>query len=248
MKKIIPILFISLLLGQETIDRDPIFIPGEEYKYDLFVDFIKVGPDLIKLGSASLNTKEIESINGKEAYHLNFVVRTSKVGDIIYKIRDKIDVWVDVETLTVVKQVKKLREGNRKRESTTIVKGNVATTNNKEYDVPKNVLDPYSLIMILKNENIGEKDSKVFTILDGKKIREIEIQNIGIKTVRTPAGKFESYTYKPLHNGKSALKNKGDIQVSYGLVNDRAVPVKISLKLNNGVIVLKLKKSSNIIN
>jgi hypothetical protein len=110
------------------------------------------------------------------------------------------------------------------------------------------VLDPYSLIMILKNENIGEKDSKVFTILDGKKIREIEIQNIGIKTVRTPAGKFESYTYKPLHNGKSALKNKGDIQVSYGLVNDRAVPVKISLKLNNGVIVLKLKKSSNIIN
>ena len=119
-------------MGQETIDKDPIFIPGEEYKYDLFVDFIKVGPDLIKLGSASLNTKEIESINGKEAYRLNFVVRTSKVGDIIYKIRDKIDVWVDVETLTVVKQVKKLREGNRKRESTTIVKGNVATTNTFE--------------------------------------------------------------------------------------------------------------------
>ena len=248
MKKIIPIFFISFLLCQATIDNDPIFIPGEEYKYDLFVDFIQVGPDLIKLGSASLNTKEIEKINGKEAYRFSFVLRTSKVGDILYKIRDKIDVWVDVETLTVVKQVKKLREGNRRRESTTIVEGNTAKTGNKEYEVPKNVLDPYSLIMILKNENIGEKDSKVFTILDGKKIREIEIQNIGIKTVRTPAGKFDSYTYKPLHNGKSALKNKGDIQVSYGLVNSRTVPVKISLKVNNGIIVLKLKKSSNIIN
>ena len=35
MKKIIPIFFISFLLGQAMIDNDPIFIPGEEYKYDL---------------------------------------------------------------------------------------------------------------------------------------------------------------------------------------------------------------------
>ena len=248
MKKIIPIFFISFILGQAMIDNDPIFIPGEEYKYDLFVDFIQVGPDLIKLGSASLNTKEIEKINGKEAYRFSFVLKTSKVGDILYKIRDKIDVWVDVETMTVVKQVKKLREGNRRRESTTIIEGNTAKTGDKEYEVPNNVLDPYSLIMVLKDADIEEKESKIFTILDGKKIREIEIQNIGVKTVRTPAGKFDSYTYKPIHNGKSALKNKGDIQVSYGLVNSRTVPVKISLKLNNGVIVLKLKKSSNIIN
>ena len=36
MKKIISIFFISFILGQATIDKDPIFIPGEEYKYDLF--------------------------------------------------------------------------------------------------------------------------------------------------------------------------------------------------------------------
>ena len=46
----------------------------------------------------------------------------------------------------------------------------------------------------------------------------------------------------------SALKNKGDMQISYGIINNRTVPVKISLKLSKGVIVLKLKKSSNIIN
>jgi hypothetical protein len=102
--------------------------------------------------------------------------------------------------------------------------------------------------MILKNEDILESQSKKFTILDGGKVREIEIQNIGIKTVRTPAGKFDAYTYTPLHNGKSALKNKGDMQISYGIINNRTVPVKISLKLSKGVIVLKLKKSSNIIN
>jgi len=38
------------------------------------------------------------------------------------------------------------------------------------------------------------------------------------------------------------------MQISYGIINNRTVPVKISLKLSKGVIVLKLKKSSNIIN
>ena len=62
MYKILPILFISFLLGQIPSLKEPSFIPGEEYKYDLFVDLIKVGPDLVKLGSATLSTKKIETI------------------------------------------------------------------------------------------------------------------------------------------------------------------------------------------
>jgi len=248
MYKILSILFISFLLGQSTPSSEPSFIPGEQYKYDLFVDLIKVGPDLVKLGSATLSTKKIEIINGQKAYHLNFSVKTSKIGDMLFKIRDTIDVWVNTESLELIQQTKKLREGSRKSKSFTTIKGNVARTNDKEYIVPENIFDPYALIMILKNEDILESQSKKFTILDGGKVREIEIQNIGIKTVRTPAGKFDAYTYKPLHNGKSALKNKGDMQISYGIINNRTVPVKISLKLSKGVIVLKLKKSSNIIN
>ena len=247
MKKIIILLFMSFLLGQTSLEKSPSFVPGEEYKYDLFVDLIKIGPDLIKLGSATLSIKNIEMINGREAYHLNFSVKTSKLGDALYKIRDTIDVWVDTESLGLIKQVKKLRERNTRRESTTIIEGNKAITNGKEYTIPDNIFDPYALIMILKNENILEKESKKFTTLDEGKVREIEIQNIGMKTIRTPAGKFDAYTYKPLHNGRSALKNKGDMQISYGTINNRTVPVKISLKLSKGVIVLKLKKSKNII-
>ena len=84
MKKIIPILFISLLLGQETIDRDPIFIPGEEYKSGAFSKTItqdnKIGfrvpnyPFLIKLLSSykkpitttSINTTGQEPLNNPD--------------------------------------------------------------------------------------------------------------------------------------------------------------------------------------
>ena len=248
MKKIIILLLMSFLIGQAPTEKEASFIPGEQYKYALFVDFIKIGPNLIKLGSATLSTKKMEIVDGKNAYHLSFSVKTSKVGDALYKIRDTIDVWVDAESGQLIKQVKKLREGSRKSTSVTTIKGNKAITNEKEYAIPENVFDPYALIMILKNEDIPEQGSKKFTILDGGKVREIEIQNIGLNTIRTPAGKFNAYTYKPLNNGKSVLKNKGDIQVSYGMINGRTVPIKISLKLSKGVIVLKLKKSSNVIN
>ena len=99
-----------------------------------------------------------------QAYHLNFSVKTSKIGDALYKIRDTVDVWVDTESLQLIKQVKKLRERNIRRESTTTIQGNKATTNGKEYTIPENIFDPYALIMILKNENILEKESKKFTI------------------------------------------------------------------------------------
>ena len=160
MYKILSILFISFLLGQSAPSNEPSFIPGEQYKYDLFVDLIKVGPDLVKLGSATLSTKKIEIINGQKAYHLNFSVKTSKIGDMLFKIRDTIDVWVNTESLELIQQTKKLREGSRKSKSFTTIKGNVASTNDKEYIVPENIFDPYALIMILKNEDILESQSK----------------------------------------------------------------------------------------
>ena len=107
--------------GQSTPSNEPSFIPGEQYKYDLFVDLIKVGPDLVKLGSATLSTKKIEIINGQKAYHLNFSVKTSKIGDMLFKIRDTIDVWVNTESLELIQQTKKLREGSRKSKSFTTI-------------------------------------------------------------------------------------------------------------------------------
>ncbi len=248
MKKILFILLIGALFGQVEPNKQPSLMPGENYKYDLYVDFISLGPDLIKLGTATLSTEKIEVVNDKNAYHLKFSVKTSKVGDIIYKIRDVINIWIDTKTLTVLKQTKKLREGNLRREYVTIVNENKAITNGKEYMIPDNIYDPYALILMLKDEKIPVGESKKFKTIDSGKFREIEIMNIGSKTIRTPAGKFEATTYKPMNNGRSSLKNKGDIQVSYGEINDKVIPIKISLKLSRGVIVLKLKKSSDIVN
>lgn len=227
MKKIIITLLVSLLSGQDFID-------GEKYNYNVFF-----GP--IKMGKASLETKPIEFINNQEVYHFNFSVKTSKLGDRLYKIRDEINSWIDKEGFYLVKQEKNIREANFRRKSKTMIKNNTAVTNGKKYILPGKVVDPYGLIMILRNINIPEDTSKKFLTLDEGKIREIEIKNTGYKSINTPYGKFNAYTYKPVYNGKSVLKNKGDMEISYAIVGDNTIPIKISIKLKNGVIVLKLK-------
>ena len=73
-------------------------------------------------------------------------------------------------------------------------------------------------------------------------MRQIEIKNIGYNKIRTPAGKFNAYTYTPIYNGKSALKNKGDMEIAYAIgKNNKTIPVEITIKLKSGVIVLTLK-------
>ena len=227
MKKIILTLLVSLLSGQDFID-------GEKYNYNVFF-----GP--IKMGKASIETKPIELINNQEVYHFNFSIKTSKLGDRLYKIRDEIHSWIDKEGLYLVKQEKKIREADFRRQSKTMIKNNTAVTNEKEYTLPGKVVDPYGLIMILRNVNIPEDTSKKILTLDEGKIREIEIKNTGYKSINTPYGKFNAYTYKPVYNGKSVLKNKGDMEISYAMIGDNTIPIRISIKLKNGVIVLKLK-------
>ena len=67
-----------------------------KYEYNVYLEVLN-----LKLGEASLSIKDSDNIEGINVYHLNFNVRTTKLGDSIYKIRNKIDVWINQENLNV---------------------------------------------------------------------------------------------------------------------------------------------------
>jgi len=207
------------------------------YEYNVYLEVLN-----LKLGEASLSVKEPDNINGTDVYHLNFNVRTTKLGDSIYKIRNKIDVWINQENLNVVKQNKNIRELRKKKNSETMIRNEKGVTNGKEFIVNKNVFDPYSLLLILSEFDIPNNQSKKFNIVDAGKSRVIEIKNLGTEIIETPYGDKQGYTLSPVKNGKPILKNKGDMEVSYVSINDTLVPAEILIKLGSGVIELRLKK------
>tara|TARA_B100000131_G_scaffold313440_1_gene348821 strand:+ start:95 stop:769 length:675 start_codon:yes stop_codon:yes gene_type:complete len=208
-----------------------------KYEYNVYLEVLN-----LKLGEASLSIKEPGTIDGVNVYHFNFTVRTTKLGDTIYKIRNKIDVWVNQENLNVVKQNKNIRELRKKKDSETIIRNQKGVTNGKEFIVNENVFDPYSLILILSEFDIPNDQSREFNIVDAGKSRVIEIKNLGTQTIKTPYGNKQGYTLAPIKNGQPVLKNKGDMEVTYVSIDDTLVPAKILIKLSSGVIELRLKK------
>ena len=208
-----------------------------KYEYNVYLEVLN-----LKLGEASLSIKDPDNIEGINVYHLNFNVRTTKLGDSIYKIRNKIDVWINQENLNVVKQKKRIRELRKKKNSETIIRNQKGITNGKEFIVNENSFDPYSLILILSEFNIPNNQSKKFNIVDAGKSRVIEIKNLGTDMIETPYGNKQGYTLSPVKNGQPVLKNKGDMEVIYVSIDDILVPVRILIKLGSGVIELRLKK------
>ena len=233
-------LIIILVLSSFTLmanSQNNRFDSKVKYEYNVYLEVLN-----LKLGEASLSVKAPGTIDGINVYHLNFNVRTTKLGDTIYKIRNKIDVWVNQETLNVVKQNKNIRELRKKKNSETIIRNQKGITNGKEFIVKNNVFDPYSLILILSEFDIPINQSKEFNIVDAGKSRIIKIKNLGTQTIKTPYGNKQGYTLSPVKNGQPVLKNKGDMEVSYVSINDTLVPAKILIKLGSGVIELRLKK------
>ena len=234
--KLILLLILSsfTLMANSQNDR---FDSKVKYEYNVYLEVLN-----LKLGEASLSIKDSGTIDGINVYHLNFNVRTTKLGDSIYKIRNKIDVWVDQETLNVVKQNKNIRELRKKKISETIIRNQRGITNGKEFIVKESVFDPYSLILILSEFDIPNGQSREFNIVDAGKSRVIEIKNLGTQTIKTPYGNKQGYTLSPVKNGQPVLKNKGDMEVSYVSIEDTLVPAKILIKLGSGVIELRLKR------
>ena len=234
-------LIIILVLSSFTLmanSQNNRFDSKIKYEYNVYLEVLN-----LKLGEASLSVKDPGIIDGINVYHLNFNVRTTRLGDSIYKIRNKIDVWVNQETLNVVKQNKNIRELRKKKSSETIIKNKEkGITNGKEFMVKDNIFDPYSLILILSEFDIPNGQSKEFNIVDAGKSREIEIKNLGTQIIKTPYGNKQGYTLSPVKNGQPVLKNKGDMEVSYVSIDDTLVPAKILIKLGRGVIELRLKK------
>ena len=235
MKLIILLILSSLsLMANNPSDR---FNSKVKYEYNVYLEVLN-----LKLGEASLSIKEPDNIEGINVYHLNFNVRTTRLGDSIYKIRNKIDVWINQETLNVVKQNKNIRELRKKKNSETIIINQKGITNGKEFIVNENSFDPYSLILILSEFDIPDNQSKKFNIVDAGKSRVIEIKNLGTEMIKTPYGNKQGYTLSPVKNGQPILKNKGDMEVIYVSIDDILVPVRILIKLGSGVIELRLKK------
>ena len=142
--KIFHIIFLSLftiLYGQSVWP----FQIGEKLTYN--VSFTG-----ITAGQASLEVVNDTDANNSHQLHIRFIAKTTFPLSTIYAINDQIDTWLDSKYLYTKKLTKKIREGNYKKNSYTVIDydQSIAITNGDTVIINQFLYDSYSLFYYLR--------------------------------------------------------------------------------------------------
>lgn len=229
------LLIIFTLLFSLNYSQNIPFKVGEHLTYTLRFN-------VIKMGRGSLSVESIDSISGVQSYHIKFKVKTNKFADKIFRVRDQIDIWINKNDLTTQKINKQINEGKYHRKYHTSIDYNnlIAITNKDTIEINGAVRDPYSLLYYFRTIPLIVGQILDFTTFDNKKLTDFQVIIDGKETVITPAGKFPCIIVKPFREGKTLLKNEGDMKIWFS-DDELHLPVQIQIKLKFGSMLLQLK-------
>lgn len=210
------------------------FKAGEKFNYILQFNFIK-------MGRGSLSIGESVNINGVPAHHVTFTAATSRFADRIFRVRDKVDIWLDQTDYTTLKVIKQIREGDyNKNFFTTFDYDNLhAIANNDTVVIEGKVRDPYSLLFYFRTIPLEVGQILELTTFERKKTTNFQVIVDGKEEVITPAGTYYCKIVRPFREDKSLLKNKGDMVIWFS-DDEHCIPVQIQIKLKFGSMLLQL--------
>ena len=123
-KKYFFLFYLNFVVGQIP------FKVGESLQY--YAEF-----NLVRVGEAKLKISEIEKINNIDSYHVTYYAKTKGLADRLFKIRDKIDIWIDKEEFFTHQLIKDINQGNYRNKIDVKIdyKKSIATTSNKEVQI-----------------------------------------------------------------------------------------------------------------
>lgn len=220
----------SIIFGQNVP-----FKVGESLTYTLQFN-------IIKMGRGYLSVESYDNVAGIPSYHVKFKAKTRKFADRIFRVRDQIDIWLNKTNLTTLKINKQINEGDYHKNYNTIIDydNSIAITNNDTININGNVRDPYSLLYYFRTIPFEVGQVLDFTTLDNKRLTDFQVIVDDKETIKTPAGTFQCLVVKPFRDGKTLLKNDGDMKIWFS-DDELRLPIQIQIKLKFGSMLLQLK-------
>ena len=227
-KKNILLITISLSLSFSNFDNEKLI-------YD--INFRR-----FNAGEAKFETK-VDTFANHTVYKITSITKTNKFLDRFYKIRDKINLWVNYEDFSLLKAKKNIHQGNYKKKHSISIdyKRSKAVFNNKEINVNSKVYDPISAIFFYRTLDFSKIQDYSFTSFESGKLKDISIKVYKTEIIKNSLGKFECYVLRPYSkDGKPIFKNKG--QMTIWISKNEKLPIKIEQNTSVGKLTMNLKK------
>lgn len=215
-----------------VIDKKIPFLRGEKLRYEG-----KWG--IIPAGEVTLEVLPKETINGVETYHFTMITRTNAAVDLLYKIRERQDSYVDADMTRSV-LYKKRTESEHPRD--VVINFNwerleATYTNFGKNEPPIHILpgsfDPLALFFILRLQDLTENTVIEIPITDGNMNIMVKV-TIGEKKLIEIKGKmYNSVEVTPdMEQLKNIVKKSENPQLKIWFsADEKKIPLKIQSKV-----------------
>lgn len=203
---------------------------------------------LFSAGTATMHSVETLDAVGQVRLHISARTRTHPFFDRLYKIDDRIDLWLDPGTAQLRKMVRNINEGSYHRHDSSWVdpETQLLYANGDTVAISGPIFDPIGAIYHMRRREIAVGDTFQVTIFDGKRLRPIAITVSGPVTRTVPAGKFTCLALLPTSLDGRKITKSGDLLRIWLTDDERRLPVQIEQRSNYGMLVLKLVEWSGL--
>jgi hypothetical protein len=235
-------------IAKETVKSIP-FSPGEKLTYQG-----KWGN--IPAGELTLEVLPKKTINGMESYHFAMITKTNETVDLIYKIRERQDSYVDIGMTHSIFYAKKTESRHPRNESINFNWKKLEATPTKfgKTKPPISILpgtfDPLALFYVIRCQALKENSEIYVPLTDGK--RNIAVRaTVGSRSMITVGGKtYAAIEIIPdmkmldsLEKNKVVKKSDNPQLKIWVTADKRRIPIKI--KTSVGIISFDFDYVSN---
>lgn len=238
-----------------SLDRE---ITNKAFRVGEKLSFI-VRYGFIKAGEASMEVKEIVPHRDRHAYRIISTARSTGAFDFFFKVRDKVESYIDTRGLFSWKFNKQLREGSYKfdlrvdyHQSFGIADVDMIRYHDNEpltvkeqkkfkIAIPPYVLDILASFYYVRSQQLRVGMPLYITNHDNKKIYDLKVLIQRREIVDVEAGKFRTIMVQPKLQGEGIFKQKGELWV--WLTDDQyKIPVQMKSAVFIGSITTELTK------
>lgn len=233
--KIIFLFIVSFLSNIAAGQTAHPFSVGERIEYSTWFNFVKGG-------MSSLEVVSFDSLNGIPVYHVRSVTESNSFFDRFYKVRDKMDSWIDVGGLYSREFKKSLREGHyRKKYSVRFDYHQMrAISQSDTISINGIIHDGLSIFYYVRALDLSVGDVIDLNYFDNDKLRPFKIKVENKENIKVPAGEIECYVLTPFSEKGKLFKNKNLVTI-YLSTDEKRIPVMISSEARFGSMILKLE-------
>lgn len=196
----------------------------------------------IRAGTATMKVAGIENVRGRPAYHIVFTIDG---GIPLYRVRDRYESWVDVQTLSSLRFVQNIREGGYHRNTTYEIYPERAQYRKNDEALQSSVshpLDDGSFIYAIRASmpRVGEtrRDDRYFR----PDRNPVVLTGLRSETVEVGAGRFSATVIRPSIKANGIFSENGDAQVWLSDDANR-YPVQLKSKFSKFSLTLELQSA-----